>query len=85
MQPTTVLSDSPSIQFMRQDEGRGRRGVSGFSSFFLMFSLPFFVLFFFLPLSPNRHANAKETDRQRERASTLFASPRLGRETSLPA
>lgn len=82
MQPTTVLSDSPSIQFMRQDEGRGRRGGSGFSFFFFVFSL-FFFLVFFLPLSPNRHANAKGTDRQI--VSTLFASPRLGRGTALPA
>lgn len=72
MQSTTVLSDSPSIQFMRQDEGRGRRGGSGFSSIFSVLSL----FSFFLSFSPNRQASAKGTDRQTDREFHL-SSPRL--------
>lgn len=79
MQPTTVLSDSPSIQFMRQDEGRGGRGGSGFSSLsFCVLSL-FFFLFFFLSLSLRivTRTRKRQTDRQTESLNSLrLASPR---------
>lgn len=73
MQPTTVLSDSPSIRFMRQDEGRGRRGGSGFSSFFFLCSLS---LFFFLSLSLSESSSERERNRQTDREPRL-SSPRL--------
>lgn len=74
MQPTTVLSDSPSIQFMRQDEGRGRRGGSGFSSLsFCVLSL-FFSFSFSLSLSES--SRERERDRQTDREFQL-PSPRL--------
>lgn len=72
MQPTTVLSDSPSIQFMRQDEGRGRRGGSGFSSFFSVFS-SFFSFFLSLSLSLRivTRTRKRQTDRQTESLNSL--------------
>lgn len=76
MQPTIVLSDSPSIQFMRQDEGGRTKGRVRLFLFFFLFSLLFFSFFLSLSLSSNRHANAKETDRQTDREPQL-SSPRL--------
>lgn len=74
MQPTIVLSDSPSIQFMRQDEGRGRRGGSGFSFFFCVLS-PFFLSFFLSESSSERERD-RQTDRQTESLNSLrLASP----------
>lgn len=75
MQPTTVLSDSPSIQFMRQDEGRGRRGGSGFSSFFSVFSLFFFLFSSSLSLRIVTRTRKEQTDRQTDREFQL-SSPR---------
>lgn len=75
MQPTIVLSDSPSIQFMRQDEGGRTKGRVRLFLFFFC-SLSLFFLSFSLSLSSNRHANAKETDRQTDREPQL-SSPRL--------